>query len=250
MQNYSQVFADVLAEFESPYVPGDQGDAGKGQVTVRAAYKINSTMNPRVGCITKNPGQTQFHGVAVDALLDNVDGSGADFLTDELQPDGQRLIKLAYSVYATPPPGTPVTNWTQPTAAMLDYPGPLTLKGDAPAPGPDPEPSPDDDAIILAALDDIGATLAQMQIQQEADTAAILARDDTNTEKSMQQIRDLVEDVEETLIEIAILLLLRRPGSGESKAQTASVEAVVEDFRDRIHARQQARQQDREARRI
>jgi len=66
MQNYSQVFAETLAEFESPYVPGDQGDAGKGQVTARAGWKIYSTLNPNVGYIKKNPGQTQYHEIAVD----------------------------------------------------------------------------------------------------------------------------------------------------------------------------------------
>ena len=30
MQNYSQVFADTLAEFVSPIVPADQGDNGEG----------------------------------------------------------------------------------------------------------------------------------------------------------------------------------------------------------------------------
>jgi hypothetical protein len=143
MQNYSSVFADTLALYESLYVPGDQGDAAKGQVTVRAGYTINQYLDPRVGYITKSPGQTQFHGVAVDALLDSVDGSGADYLTDELQPDGRRLIKLAYSVYATPPPGTPITNWVQPTAAYLEYPGPLVLKGAAPVPVPPEDGKPD-----------------------------------------------------------------------------------------------------------
>ena len=144
MQNYSDVFAQTLAEFESNYVPGDQGDAGKGQVTARAGYRINKTMNSNTGYIAKNPGQTQFHGISVDALLDRSDGSGADFLTDELQPDGRRLIKLAYSVYPTPPPGTPMppSNWVQPTDTHLTYPGPMKLKDSAPVPGPEPEPTP------------------------------------------------------------------------------------------------------------
>jgi hypothetical protein len=208
MQNYSQVFADTLALYESLYVPGDQGDAGKGQVTVRAGYTINQTINTRIGYIAKSPGQTQFYGVAVDALLDCVDGSGADFLTDELQPDGRRLIKLAYSVYATPPPGTPITNWVQPTAAYLDYPGPLVLRGDVPEPGPEPEPVPDAD--VLAELADIKATLALMQEQQASDTDALLLKSDENTAAIQTQIHDLVEDVEDSLRKIGIMVWFRR----------------------------------------
>jgi hypothetical protein len=208
MQNYSSVFADTLALYESLYVPGDQGDAAKGQVTVRAGLTINQTLDPRVGYIAKNPGQTQFYGVAVDALLDSVDGSGADFLTDELQPDGRRLIKLAYSVYATPPPGTPITNWVQPTAAYLDYPGPLVLRGDVPEPGPEPEPVPDTD--VLQELADIKATLALMQEQQASDTDALLLKSDENTQAIQTQIHDLVEDVETSLKKLGIVLWLRR----------------------------------------
>ena len=142
MYNYSQVFADTLAEFESPYVPGDQGDAGKGQVTARAGYKIFSSMNGNVGYISKQPGQTQYHEIAVDALLDKSDGTGADYLTDELQPDGRRLIKLAYTPYAPPPPGTPLppANWQMPTEEYLHFGGPLVLKGTTPIP---PEPPSD-----------------------------------------------------------------------------------------------------------
>lgn len=147
MQNWSSVFQETIDEFESPYVPGDQGDAGKGQVTVRAGYKIHSFNDQNIGYIAKNPGQTQFYGVAVDALLDQRDGSGADFLTDELQSDGRRLIKSVYVPYATPPAGTPITNWVQPSAEFLNYPGPLVLKS-TPTPPPNgggvkpPDPMP------------------------------------------------------------------------------------------------------------
>src|SRR4029453_14669410 len=107
MENWSQVFQETIDEFESPYVAGDQGDAGKGQVLVRAGYRITTTLDPRVGYISKNPGQTQFYGAAVDALTDSVDGSGADFLTDEPQADGRRLIRGALTPYAVAPPASP-----------------------------------------------------------------------------------------------------------------------------------------------
>ena len=69
---------------------------------MRAGYTIHTTLDANVGYIAKTPGQTQFYGVAVDALQDKGDGFGADYLTDELQPDGRRLIKLAYTAYPTP----------------------------------------------------------------------------------------------------------------------------------------------------
>jgi hypothetical protein len=211
MQNWSQVFQETIDEFESPYVPGDQGDAGKGQVLVRAGYRINTTLDPRVGYISKNPGQAQFYGVATDALTDCIDGSGADFLTDELQGDGRRLIRVAYTPYATPPPGSPPpTNWVQPTADYLTYPGPLVLKATTPPPQPEPEPEPppSDATARFDALD--------------AAHAEIIANANANTEKIQQQIHGLVEDAEATLILIAKVLLLfwrERPPRTKSGAQ-------------------------------
>jgi len=210
MQNWSQVFADTLALYESCLVPGDQGDAGKGQVCVRAGYTIHTQHDANVGYIAKTPGQTQFYGVAVDALQDKADGFGADYLTDELQPDGRRLIKLAYTPYPTPAV-PPTTGWVAPTAAMLEHPGPLKLKSTAPpVPGPEPTPpAPSKDDEILSRLDDI-------QAQQAADTTTMLARDDANTQKIQQQIADLVEDVETSLKKAGIALIIRKRRKGEA----------------------------------
>lgn len=247
MVNYSQVFADTLAEFESPFVPGDQGDAGKGQVTVRAGYKICTTMDPDIGYIAKSPGQTQFNGVSVDALKDKSDGTWADFLTDELQPDGRRLIKLAYTPGDPPAAGSdPRAGWVQPTEAYCDYPGPLVLK--SPAPGPDPEPEPEPgpaDDEILDRLDEINQTLIAMQTQQSDDTIAILARSDENTEKIQSQINQIVNDAEETLKEVLVLILLNRPPNASRGATQATEEAdalvKATDVVDRLRARRAAR---------
>jgi hypothetical protein len=238
MDNYSQIFADTLALYESPYVPGDQGDAGKGQVLVRAGYTIHTTINANVGYIAKNPGQVQYHGVACDALLDRVDGSGADFLTDELQPDGRRLIKSVFTAYATPPPGTPITNWVQPTADYLNQPGPLVLKTHTAPPNPDAPPPSDPDVARFDAIDEAIAGLA---VQLEAATAEILARDDANTEKIQQQIHQLVEDAEATLIVIAKVLLLfwrdRPPRTASAQQAVDELEAWIATVRRATHGR-------------
>ncbi len=207
MTNYSDVFAETLALYESLYVPGDQGDAGKGQVCVRAGYTIHTTRDASVGYIAKNPGQTQFYGVAVDALQDKSDGFGADYLTDILQPDGRRLIALAYTPYAIAAV-PPTAGWVQPTAAMLEHPGPLVLKSTTPPPTPEPAPPSKDDEI-LSRLDDI-------QAQQAADTTTMLARDDANTEKIQTQIHDLVEDIEASLKKAGIVLVIRKRRKGDA----------------------------------
>src|SRR5262245_14460840 len=197
MQNFSQVFQETLNEYESPYVPGDRGDEGKGQVTARAGYKIWSTLDPNVGYIAKSAGQTQYHGITVDALQDYY-GYGADYLTDELQPDGRRLIKLAYTEYPPPAAGAPVppANWVQPTPAHCEYGGPLVLKSDTPDPEPEPTPTPEYDY----RFDAIDQALIALSEQLATSTGEILTRSDTNTEKIQTQIHDLVEDVEATLI--------------------------------------------------
>jgi hypothetical protein len=237
MQNYSDVFAATLAEFVSPIVPSDQGDAGKGQVTARAVYTINTTRNPNVGYIAKSGGQTQYHGIAVDAALDRSDGTGADYLTDVDLGNGTREIRLAYTVYAPPPLGTPMppSNWVQPTAAMLDYGGPLTLKEAVPEPEPvppDPAPSPADDEL-LAGMARIEATLEQMQTQQASDTQAVLEAVDSNRARFDQ----IVEDVEDALHDVLLLLMLMRKPA--SKGKTPTQEAAITDrMQQRIDRRQ------------
>lgn len=212
MQNYSSVFAEVLAEYESPYVPGDQGDAGKGQVTARAGERIHRTLDPNVGYIAKSPGQTQYHGIAVDALMDRRDGSGADYLTDILQPDGRRLIALAYTAYPPAPPDHTdwASTWVEPTEAHTQLGGPLVLKGD---PAPTPVPPTDTDAFVLEALEDITATqavhtdiLEGLRVQQTNDTQTVLAAVDG----VLTRINQIVEDVEESLRKAGIAVFIRR----------------------------------------
>jgi hypothetical protein len=208
MQNYSQIFAETLAEFESPLVPADQGDNGKGQVTCRAGYRINTTMNGNVGFIGKNPGQTQFAGVAVDALMDKSDATGADYLTDVDAGGGMREIRLAYTAYAPPPPGTPLppSNWVQPTMDHVNTPGPLTLKADAPVPGPEPEPEPQP-PVDQEQLNRIEAKIDALQEAMVNGFQEVIATDNMNTQRIQEQIHQVVEDAEESLKKIAPILI-------------------------------------------
>jgi hypothetical protein len=214
VQNFSSYYQDALDDFESTIVPSDQGDAGKGQVNARAVYKINIE-HPDIGYITKNPGQTQYHGISVDACHDRSDGTGADFLTDVALGDGTSEIRIAYTPYAPPPPGTPLPpeNWLKPTDDMLHKGGPLVLKSGNPEPEPEPPPSQD----WGARFDAIDASLSVLSSQLADSTERIIETDDENTEKIQTQIHDLVEDVEESLLKLGkVLLWLKRRGRREN----------------------------------
>lgn len=206
MQNYSSYFATALGEFVSPLCPAGTEDAAKGQVTMRAGYAINTGASANVGFIAKSAGQTQFAGVGVDALLDRGDGTGADFLTDVDAGNGMREVRLAFTAYAPPPPGTvlPPSNWVQPTTAHLAEPGPLVLKSGTPVPEPEPEPVPPVDS---AQMDRIEAKLDALQLQLIDGFQEVIATDNANTEKVQTQLHDIVEDAEESLMKIAPILL-------------------------------------------
>lgn len=207
MQNYSAVFAETLAEFESPIVPADQADAGKGQLLVRTGYKIWRAGNKNIGYIRKNPGQNQFMGVGVDVLKDNNDGSWADFITDVAVAGdpSKRLIKLVF--VSNPPSGSPpYADWVEPNVTYFNPPGPMKLKSE-PMPGPDPTPTPPtDNTEVLAKLDEIKQLIMDS-------TISVMANDNANTEKIQTQIHDLVEDVEDSLKQILPLITCRYQAS-------------------------------------
>jgi hypothetical protein len=235
MQNFSAIYAETMQDFETMIVPASMGDAAKGQVNVRAGYKIYSLGHTTVGFIAKNPGQVQHLGVAVDCLLDNRDGSWDDYLTDVPVGDGSlREVRLAHTPHG-PAGSPPYTGWVQPTLAMTQQPGPLTLK-ESPGPGPDPGPGPAppaDTSEVIAKLDQVLAALDQMRNQQAADTARVIANDDANTEKIQSQIHGVVEDAEASGKKIlAIWMAANRPGTvipplGEGDLGEMSLNDVV-----------------------
>jgi hypothetical protein len=206
MQNFSAVYEQTLAEFQSLIVPNDQADAAKGQVNTRAGLKINA-MDRSIGFIRKNPGQTQHAGVGVDTLMSNVDGSWDDYLTDVAVNATSRRIKVAYTPH--PAAGSPpYPDWVQPTAAHVAVPGPLQLKSDVgPGPDPTPEPPPSNDqyAEIIRKLD------AQMQLilGMDAKMNALAVQSNNNTAAIQKQIHDLVEDVEETMKQVLPVIACR-----------------------------------------
>lgn len=198
MQDYTQQFREALAEFESPIVHAGEEDAAKGQVTVLAGFRIHQIYDPNVGYIRKHAGQTQFAGVSVDALLDQSDGSGADFLTDVDVGNNLREIRVVFTRYPPAKLGTrlPPDNWVQPTLEHVNTPGPLVrrleLPGEIEQPGEVPPAEGD-------RLDRIEAAIANLeqQIREAADRA--IATDNANTEKIQQQLHAIVEDAERSL---------------------------------------------------
>jgi len=221
MQNYSQIYADTLAEFESPLVPADRGDEGKGQVNARAVYTIHQT-NPNIGHIAKSGAQTAYHGLSVDAALDRSDGTGADYLTDVDVGNGMREIRVAYTPYAPPPLTEPLppANWVEPTEEQLTYGGPLVLKSTTPPPQPEPTPPPLD---YTARFDAIDQQLGVLATQADQNTQTVLAA----VQQLEQRINQIVEDAEATLLLVGkVLLLLWRDRPPRGKTGTQAVDEL------------------------
>lgn len=225
MQNYSQYFANALADFESPLCPAGTEDAAKGQVTVRAGYYIH-LVNFNIGYIAKNTGQTQFAGVGVDVLKDKSDGSWDDYLTDIDAGNGMREVRIAYSPH--PADGSGASLWVEPDESYLTVPGPLVLKSetpDPPDPEPEPEPVPPDSdqlARIEAKLDALTVQTTdgfqQVTVQMTDGFQQVLAQMNANTEKVQQQLHQIVEDAEDTLKKVApfLIRLLRNADDDQS----------------------------------
>jgi|GEM_PF-6502356 len=235
MQDYRRIFTETLADFESPIVPKDQADAGKGQLLVRAGFKIYTAGDTNVGYIKKNPGQTQYLGVSVDSLKDKRDGSWDDYITDvavEGDPNSReiRVTRTAHPAEGTPP----YADWVEPTVMYTQQSGPMKLKD---RPSPNPEPS---DAIVIKKLDEIQLALSAMD--QKLNQLALQA--DQNTEKIQTQIHDLVEDVEDSMKQVLPLITCRYqadPSTGPSGGLAGTIGSTVGTILGGLFARTRAR---------
>jgi hypothetical protein len=173
----------------------------KGLLTRRAAYYSNIERDANIGLLEKTTGNNSM-GFSVDILLDK-DGSFWDVATDQgglaMPSDGEERFDPALAA-----------RWAQPTAelAQIDSAPPVV------GPGPGPDPTPDVDEVV-ALLNDIIAMLERARETQARDTAAIIARDDVNTERIMDRIEEVVTNAEESGKKaLALYLAMNRPDGG------------------------------------
>ena len=177
----------------------EEVEQDKGLLTRRAAYYANAQRDSQHGILTKTYGNNSL-GYSVDIIVHR-DGTFWDVATDS--------GGLAQPVNGGPAGPDPelAARWAQPTADLAG----LDDDGPGPAPGPDDE---DDD------LDDILAELERMQETQARDTAMIIARDDLNTQRIMDELHRIVEEFEATAKKVLAVWLAQQrpddpPGTGE-----------------------------------
>jgi hypothetical protein len=158
----------------------------KGLICRRAAYYVHTERDATHGLMEKTEGNNSM-GYSVDWILRQTDGVGWDVTTD----DGVNALPVNGSEH--PPDPSYIPRWRQPTAELAQL---------SPAPV-DPDPPETDDELF--------EILETMQIQQANDTAAILARDDANTQRILDTIDSIKTQVEDSLQKIGKLLIwLRR----------------------------------------
>lgn len=165
----------------------DAVEQDKGLLTRRAAYYVNRDRDPSHGLLAKTSGNNSL-GYSVDWIISNRDGTGWDVATD----DGVNALPSNGGPEA--PDAARIADWRQPTAELAQV-------TDQPAPGPTPPAS---------GLEDVYAILATMQAQQAADTAAILAAGEANTQRILDELHRILEEAEATLTKLAALYLVRK----------------------------------------
>jgi len=180
-----------------------QVEEDKGLLTRRAGYYSNTERDATIGILEKPTGNNSA-GYSVDILIAK-DGRFWDIATDQgglaMPSDGEERYDPALA-----------GRWAQPTAelAQID-------ETPAPGPGPDPTPDPDVDEVV-ALLNDIIAMLERARETQARDTAAIIARDDLNTDRILERIDQVVTNAEASAKKaLALYLALNRPDSPDTK---------------------------------
>lgn len=169
-----------------PRTNQDQVEQDKGLLTRRAAYYAHQ-LDPSQGLLAKTSGNNSL-GYSVDWILRSTDGEGWDIATD----DGTQALPLNGGPVGPDPVRIP--DWRLPTAELAQL-------ASTPPPEP-PEESTD--------LDEIFDLLETLEIQQANDTAAILARDDANTQRILDTIDSIKTQVEESLQKALAILIHRK----------------------------------------
>lgn len=163
----------------------------KGLICRRAAYHVYTERDATHGLMEKTEGNNSM-GYSVDWILRQTDGVGWDITSD----DGVNAFPVNGSEH--PPDPSYIPRWRQPTAELAQL---------SPAPV-DPDPPETDDELF--------EILEMMQMQQAADTSAILARDDYNTQRILDTMDSIKTQVEESLQKALVIYLRRRNEDDET----------------------------------
>ena len=167
----------------------EQVEQDKGLLTRRAAYYAFTERDETHGLLEKSYGNNSM-GYSVDIIVDTA-GTFWDVATDS-----SGMAQPSNGGPAGPDPEL-AERWTQPTAALAQ------IDPDTPGPGPGPGPAPDDED----ELEEILEALDRLEETQARDTAMIIARDDLNTQRVMDELHRIVEEFEATAQKVLVLWL-------------------------------------------
>jgi hypothetical protein len=216
MQNYSGIVNQVLSEFTSNNVPAAEEETGKAQLTRAAAWEIYK-IDSDIGLLQKTSGNN-VDGLSVDVIVSKSTGDWTDIATATGVGTPTVTIEAVWITHTGTPPGA---RWIQPTAQLALKPGPMSRSGSVgptpPSPTPDPTPGYKEimDALNVIINTQLVHTDKMNQITSQAagNMAKMNEHDDNNTDKIIQELRRIVEDMEETLKKAMVLLLANRdPG--------------------------------------
>jgi hypothetical protein len=178
----------ILEGLIAPRTNQDAVEQDKGLVVRRSAFYANQ-IDPTHGLLAKTSGNNS-QGYSVDWILRSSDGEGWDVVTD----DGTQALPLNGGPVGADPVRIP--DWRQPTAELAQ------ISDTAPEPTPPPVEQND--------IDDVYAMLEALQTQQAQDTQLLLAHDDANTQKILDMITSIKDQVEESLQKALALIVIRR----------------------------------------
>jgi hypothetical protein len=177
----------------------EQVEQDKGLLTRRAGYYSNVERDPTIGILEKTTGNNSA-GYSVDILIAK-DGRFWDIATDAngmaMPVDGEERFDPALAA-----------RWAQPTKELAQ----IEEGMPGPGPGPDPPDPDNNDSQIIEMLDQVIAMLERAQEVHARDTAAIIARDDLNTERILDRIEEVVDNAEASGKKaLALYLAMNRP---------------------------------------
>jgi hypothetical protein len=164
----------------------EEVEQDKGLLTRRSGW-YSYERDPSIGLMEKLEGNNSL-GYSVDCVLSKVDGTSYDIATDS--------AGLAQPVNGGPSAPYPadIPRWREPTKELAQL--------EESTPGPTPQP-PDNSEIVSAIVAEILNAIA-------ASEAAIMAHDDANTQKILDMITSIKDQVEESLQKALVLILAKR----------------------------------------